>query len=298
MSTRNIESVKKVAHGIRKRALEVTLRNNGCYLSQALSSAEIFASLYASLLKLGETVGSKTPPHLNDLPRESWLRPNGGRFNGPKSPEFDRLLISPAHYAVAVYCALVETGRMAPEGLVDFNADGGTVEMIGEEHSPGFELTTGSFGQCISQAGGIAQARKIRGESGRVFVFLSDGELQEGQTWEAMQAISFHKLDNVIVYVDVNGQQVDGYTKDVMNVEPLSSRFSSFGATAIMVDDHDIGALCDAPNHLEPGKPLVVLCYTDTARGISLLEKRKPKLHYVRFDANERKEFEALYQAM
>lgn len=298
MLAKDIETVKNVAHGIRKRALEVTLRNNGCYLSQALSSAEIFASLYASVMRLGDTDGSKVPPHLDDLPRESWLRPNGGRFNGPKSAEFDRLLVSPAHYAVAIYCALVETDRMAPEGLVYFNADGGTVEMIGEEHSPGFELTTGSFGQCISQAGGIAQARKIRGESGRVFVFLSDGELQEGQTWEGVQAISFHKLDNVVVYVDGNGQQVDGYTKDVMNVEPLASRFSSFGATVVTVDGHDVAALCDAPSHGEAGKPLVVLCYTDTVRGMPLLEKRKPKLHYVRFDANERKEFEAFYMAM
>ena len=278
---------KKYAKGIRKRTLELTIERNGCYLSQALSSADILATLYSKVLKLGPSIASDIPPPLKGVPGHGVEFGEGADYNGPRTPEYDRLLISPAHYAVAIYAALVEAGRMAPEGLKQFNTDGSTVEMIGAEHSPGFELTTGSFGQAISQAGGIALARKLRNEPGRVFVFMSDGELEEGQTWEGVQASCFYKLDNVIVYIDVNGQQVDGYTKDVMNIEPIDARFHGFGATAINVDGHDIDALADAVNHKEEGKPLFVLCYTNPAEGMTMLDKRKPHLHFVRFKNDE-----------
>jgi transketolase len=172
---------------------------------------------------------------------------------------------------------------MAPEGLAMFNEDGSTVEMIGAEHSPGHEVTAGSLGQCLSQAAGIALARRLKGETGRVWVFMSDGEFQSGQTWEAMPALSFYKLDNVGIYVDVNGQQCDGKMTDVMNVEPLQSRLEAFGARVLAVDGHDVAALA-APARLAPdGRPLVVLAYTNPCQGIGLLEERRPKLHYVRF---------------
>ena len=208
----------------------------------------------------------------------------GAAYNGPRTAGFDRLLISPAHYAVAIYATLVETGRMAPEGLVQFNTDGSTVEMIGAEHSPGFELTTGSFGQALSQAGGVAMARRLRGEAGRVFVFMSDGELEEGQTWEAVQALAFYRVDSVVVCVDVNGMQYDGATQDVMNIEPISARVEAFGGIAVSVDGHDVAAIDDAiSNTPHSGKPLFVLCYTDSTRGLPLLQPRKPHLHFVRF---------------
>ena len=111
---------------------------------------------------------------------------------------------------LVLYSTLIETGRLAPEALDSFNEDGSTVELIGAEHSPGHEVTAGSLGQAISQAGGIALARRLRGEPGRVWVFISDGELQEGQTWEAFAAFAFHRLHTIGVYVDVNGQQCDG----------------------------------------------------------------------------------------
>ena len=275
--------VQKVAHGIRRRVLELTIERNGCYLSQALSSAEILATLYLRVLNLEPSEAPMTPPEFPGVPGSDRYF-TGAAYNGPQKPDLDRFLISPAHYAVAIYAALVEAGRLSADGLKQFNTDGSSVEMIGAEHSPGFELTTGSFGQALSQAGGIAMARRLRGETGRVFVFMSDGELEEGQTWEALQTLAFYKLDNVIVYVDVNGQQVDGLTKDVMNIEPINSRIEAFGGQAIVVDGHDIEELADAVNqHQGNGKPLFVLCYTDPAKGIPLLEERKPKLHFVRF---------------
>lgn len=293
-----ISETKETANSIRKRVLGLTMEQGGCYLSQALSSAEILSVLYKKVMNLGESKGDKVPTLLEKNPSHTPDEITGGIYHGEKERNTDRFLISPAHYAVAIYAALVETGRLAPEGLHNFNKDGSKVAMIGEEASPGFELTTGSFGQCISQAAGIATARKLKGDTGKVYVFLSDGELQEGQTWEAIQAMSFHKIDNVTVYVDVNGQQVDGYTKDVMNIEPINSRFESFGAKVVCVDGHDVEALYQASLAGEEGKPLVVLCYTDSCKGMPLLERRKPKLHYVRIPEQEMNEFKQAYEAM
>jgi transketolase len=169
--------------------------------------------------------------------------------------------------------------------------------MIGAEHSPGFELTTGSFGQALSQAGGIAHARRLRHEAGRVVVFMSDGELEEGQTWEAIQALVFYRLDNVLVYIDVNGQQVDGRTADVMNIEPIQDRITGFGASVTRIDGHDAQALITA-QHGEEGRPHFVLCDTDSARGVPLLEARKPHLHYVRFKEHELPEAHAILEGL
>lgn len=279
---------RRVAHGIRRRVLSLTIDRNGCYLSQALSSAETLAVLYTHIMKLGPSQAPMIPPPFPGVPGPDNVGyVTGAAYNGPQEPELDRLLISPAHYAVAIYAALVETGRMAQEGLEQFNTDGSTVEMIGAEHSPGFELTTGSFGQAVSQAGGIAMGRRLKGESGRVFVFMSDGELEEGQTWEAIQALAHHKLDNIVVYVDVNGQQCDGWTKDIMNIEPIQSRLEAFGARAISVDGHDVDALAVASSPISDGKPLFILAYTDPAKGMPMLDARKPKLHYVRPHSSE-----------
>jgi len=231
------------------------------------------------VLTLGPSAGPMIPGPYEGVPGRGISHGTGGAYNGLPSAELDRFLISPAHYAVAIYAALVETGRMAPEGLEQFNVDGWSVEMIGAEHSPGFELTTGSFGQAISQAGGIAMGRRLKGETGNTVVFMSDGELEEGQTWEAVQALAFYKLDSVVVYVDVNGQQVDGLTKDVMNIEPIDQRLLGFGASVSVVDGHDVDALANAMHERVPEKPHFVLCYTDTAKGIPLLDKRKPKLN-------------------
>jgi transketolase len=285
------EEARRVARGIRRRVLELTLsRAEGCYLSQALSSAEIFAALYTRVLRIGPSVAPEIPPPFDGVPRPGF-HPTGADYNGPRSAGYDRFLISAAHYAVAVYAVLVETGRMSPRGLAQFNIDGSSVEMIGAEHSPGMEITTGSFGQAMSQAGGVALARRLRGEKpGRVFLFMSDGEFEEGQTYEAVQALAHHGIGNLTVYVDVNGQQVDGLIRDVMNIEPLSERLRSFGALARTVDGHDVRALAAAAETDHPDRPLFVLAYTDPGRGVPLLDERRPNLHFVRFKSEEERE--------
>lgn len=274
----------RVGNLIRARVIDLTLQQDGCYLSQALSSADILATLYTRILKLAPLAEPLTSDPFAGVPGSvGGESPSGGRFHGEKTPKTDRFLISPAHYAVAIYAALEVVGRLEPGALETFNTDGTTLEMIGAEHSPGFELTTGSFGQALSQSAGIALSRKLRGETGRTAVFMSDGELEEGQTWEGVQAAAFYKLDRLMLFVDVNGQQVDGWTKDVMNVEPIDARFKAFGWDVAVVDAHDPAAIArPVENKQADGRPLVVLCYSDTTRGVPYLDYRKPLLHYVR----------------
>jgi len=284
------DEARRVAQAIRRRVLEHTIRSNGGYLSQACSSAEILATLYTKVMKLGPSQAPLIPPPFPGVPsKDNPHALTGAAYHGPKAPDLDRFFLSPAHYALAVYTTLIEVGRMAPEGLAMFNQDGSTVEMIGAEHSPGMEVTCGSLGQTLSQAGGVALARKLRGETGRVWVFMSDGEFQSGQTWEATQALSFYRLDNVGIYVDVNGQQCDGKMEEVMSIEPLKSRLEAFGARVFQVDGHDVEALAAPAELPADNRPLVILAYTNPCQGIDLLEERRPRLHYVRFKNEEEK---------
>ena len=284
------DEVKRVAAGIRRRVLEHTIKNNGGYLSQACSSAEIMATLYVKVMDLGKIDTPLVPQPFPGVPGPD--NPHyftGAAFNGPGEHR-DRFFLSPAQYALVLYATLIETGRMAEEGLLQFNQDGSSVEMIGAEHSPGMETMTGSLGQGISQAAGIAMARRRKGEKGRVFVFMSDGEFQIGQTWEALQSMSFHMLDNVLIYVDVNGFQCDGKMCTVMDIEPLDKRLESFGARVFRINGHNSKHLAEAGSLRPDGRPIVILCDTDAARGLDVLKARAPKMHYVRFSSEEEKQ--------
>ena len=279
----DIDQIAAMAHGIRHRVLEHTVKNNGGYLSQACSAAEILSCLYTKLVNLAPLAAPLEPRDFVNVPSKNFTEyVTGAEFHGEKGPALDRLFISPAHYALVIYAALIETGRLTEKSLEKFNKDGTTVEMIGAEHSPGFETTTGSLSQALSQAGGVALARKLRGESGKTWIFMSDGEFQEGQTWEALAAISFHNLSNVRVIVDVNRNQVDGPMEKVMSIEPLTERIKSFGWDVEKIDGNDINQVLEAGSTFQD-KPKVILGYTDPAKGIEILNDRPDALHYVRF---------------
>ncbi len=287
------DQVKQAARGIRRRVLEHTIKNNGGYLSQACSAAEILSTLYLKIMNLGPSQAPSIPlpfPGVPGVNNRNYF--TGADYNGPKVSDLDRFFLSPSHYSLVLYTALIEVGRMAPEGLAQFNRDGSSVEMIGAEHSPGMEIMTGSLGQGLSQAAGIALARKRRSDTGRVWVFMSDGEFQEGQTWEAFQTMSFYRLDNMGIYIDVNRQQCDGRVKDVMNIEPLAERLQSFGARVYQVDGHNPLQLAAPAKQSYPNQPLVVLAQTDPCAEMPILQYRAPKLHYVRFtDEAEREAY-------
>ena len=131
-----VAQTRAIADRVRRRVLGLTIDRNGCYLSQTLSSADLLATLYSHTMKLGPSEGAQIPPPFGGVPgRDGATFGEGAAYNGPQGAGFDRLLVSPAHYAVAIYATLVETGRMAAQGLDQFNVDGSTVEMIGAEHS-------------------------------------------------------------------------------------------------------------------------------------------------------------------
>jgi len=232
---------QRIADRIRKRVFEYVMKNGGGYLSQACSAAEIFALLYNKVMNLGPSEAPLIPRDFMGVPGPDNLSfCDGSAYNGPKAPHLDRFIFSPAHYALVLYAALIEAGRLTEDGLSDFNRDGSTMEMIGAEHSPGVETTTGSLAQALSQAGGIALGRKLKGDTGRVWVLMTDGEFQEGQVWEAVATMAYYKVDNIGVYVDVNGQQCDGKMEDIMNIEPLSQKLNAFGARALDVGGHNL----------------------------------------------------------
>lgn len=291
MTIANSQSTEDVAAGIRRRVFLHTMRNNGGYLSQACSAAETLALLYNEVLNLGEPTLPKVPLPFAGVPSAS--NPDaftGAGYHGAFSPEYDRFIISPAHYALVIYSALIQMGRMGEDALDHFNKDGSSVEMIGAEHSPGMEVTTGSLAQGLSMASGLAWARKRRRETGKVWVYMSDGEFQEGQTWECLAAMSFHGIDNVRVIVDVNRQQCDGAMSSVLDLGDLPARVAAFGATTRSVDGHDLNSLRNAANSAEPGKPLVILANTSPFQGMPFLERRFPRLHYVRFKSKDERE--------
>lgn len=291
--------VRRIAKGIRTRVLAHTIAQNGGYMSQACSAAEILGSLYSGLVNLEPLSKPILPAAFSGTPKIGpQIEITGAEYHGETSGDSDRLISSPAHYALVIYAALIEAGRLDEHALDDFNKDGSTVEMIGAEHSPGFETTTGSLSQAISQAGGIALARRLKGETGLTWVFMSDGEFQEGQTWEALSATSFHKLDNLRVIVDVNQAQCDGPMSTVMTIEPLADRVRAFGWNVHVVDGHNIEEIF-AAGRQETDKPSMILCYTDPVRGLPILAERAPVLHYLRFTSEqERAKYQLALEGM
>ncbi len=288
-----------IAHAIRRRVLEHVLEHGEGYLSQACSSAETLAILYDRILRLAPVASPVVPGPFRGVPGPS--SPNcvtGWAANGARGADLDRFIFSPSHYALALYAVLIEVGRLDPSALRDYNRDGGTVEMIGAEHSPGIEVTGGSLAQALSQAAGIALARRLRGETGDVWVFMSDGEFEEGQTWEALAAATFHRLDNLRIVVDANGQQCDGLISSVACLEPLAERIRAFGPTCDEVDGHDLDALDTTMRH-RTGAPHVVLARTDPVHGVPPLAERAPLLHTLRLTtAEDRQRYRAVYEEM
>lgn len=284
----NVKKTEDVALGIRRRVFEHSMHNNGGYMSQACSAAEQLAWLYNEELNLGEPTLPMVPKPFGGVPSaENTDYHTGAGYNGPAEPQYDRLFIAPAHYALVAYATLIETGRMAEEGLEMFNKDGSSVEMIGAEHSPGMEVHNGTLGIGFSTGAGLAYGRKLRGDPGRTWVYMSDGEVQEGQTWEAVQAAAHHRIDNLYAIMDVNEQQCDGAMDSVMEVGDIKTKLENFGAAVVEIDAHDVQAMRDAVKEPHVDKPLIILARSCPFQGMGFLEQRFPRLHYVRFKSEE-----------
>ena len=193
----------------------------------------------------------------------------------PANPERDRFVLSKGHCTPALYPTLALRGFFPVEELKMFRSIDGHMSGHAEmHHVKGVDMSTGSLGQGISTAVGMALAGKLDGKSYRVYTLLGDGEVEEGQVWEAAMSAAKFKLDNLCVIVDVNGLQIDGKTADVMPSEPLDAKFAAFGFHVIKADGHDFDSLraAYAEAATVSGQPAVILLKSVKGKGVSFME--------------------------
>ena len=251
------------AYRIRRHALDMGEVQGQGYIGQALGIADILAVVYKDQLRF--------------------------RPDDPHWPDRDRLLLSIGHYAIALYAGLAEAGIIEVSELETYGADDSRLPMSGmASYTPGMEISGGSLGHGLGVATGMALGLRHQGNEARVYNLLSDGELDEGSTWEAAMACAHHGLDNVTAVVDVNALQADGPTAGVLKVEPIEEKWRAFGWHAVRVDGNDIEALVGAFDGVreQRGSPSVVICDTRIGRGVPLLENRE-KAHFMRVEEHE-----------
>ena len=198
----------------------------------------------------------------------------------PKQPlweDRDRFVLSKGHCSPALYAVLAEKGFFPKEDLLTFRKIDSYLEGHPSMRSvPGVDMSTGSLGQGISAAVGMAMAGKLDKKDYRVYAILGDGELQEGQVWEASMAAAHYKLDNLTAFLDYNGLQIDGKITDVMSPEPVAGKFESFGWNVLKVDGHDIEKIIETINQAKDtkGKPTIIIATTIKGKGVSFMENQ------------------------
>jgi transketolase len=227
---------RELALRIRLRAVRMVAPQGFGYLGQALSSAEQVAAAFASA-----------------------------------RPGVDRLVCSPGHYIIGPFAAAAELGLI--EDLSGYGQNGSVFEAIGTERSPVVDYTCGSLGQGLSAALGFALADRFAGSDARTFTMVSDGELEEGQVWEAALFAAHHRLDRLVVLLDANNSQVDGPVDSITTLEPIAAKWSAFGWHVLDLDGHDVSALCDALAEAAArrGQPSMLVCRTSTRHGLDCL---------------------------
>ena len=235
--------LRRLATAIRLHAVQMVAPHGFGYLGQALSAAEQYAAVYGAALR----------------------------------PGIDRVVCSPAHYVIAAYAAAARTGLLDEAILAAYGQDGSALAAIGTEHSPVPDYTCGSLGQGLSAAAGFALADRLRGRPEvRTFAFLSDGELEEGQIWEAAMFAGHYRLGRLTVLLDANNSQVDGPVTSVTTIEPVAAKWRAFGWDAVELDGHDVDAVAAAlaggtGGGAGQGRPLALVCRTSTHHGLSCL---------------------------
>lgn len=256
--------LRDVAYRIRRYALRMGEVQGQGYIGQALGMAEILAVAYGHALT---------------------LRPEEPEWEGR-----DRYLLSHGHYAIALYAALIEAG-VIPEGeLESYGSDDSRLPMSGmATYTPGMEISGGSLGQGLTIAVGMALGLRLKRSDAFVYNSMSDGELDEGAVWEAVLSAAHYKLDKLICLVDINNQQADGRSSDVLGFEPLSDKWAAFGWHVQRVKGNDLEAVLDAFDRArthEGAQPRVILFDTLMGRGVPFLEARE-KNHFIRVEEAE-----------
>ncbi|MFO7156901.1 MAG: transketolase [Pseudomonadota bacterium] len=195
----------------------------------------------------------------------------------PGRPDRDRFVLSKGHGVPAVYACMAEAGYVSREELSTLRRLGSRLQghpVSSFVLAPGVEACTGSLGQGLSVAQGMAIASKLDGEPFRVYCLLGDGEMQEGQVWEALMSAPKYRLDNLVAILDYNKAQIDGFVKDVMDIEPLREKLESFNWHVVTIDGHDIGAFLRAMEEAQAtkGRPTFVIANTVKGKGVSFME--------------------------
>ena len=265
-----ITELKRRAHQLRRNMLRQAKGKGQGYIGQGLGIADLLAALYFFEMKL--------------------------RRGEPLWPDRDRFLLSTGHYSIALWAVLAEVGVLEHGELDGYGADGGRLDMSTLETTPGVEVIGGSLGHGLGQGVGIALGHRLDARPARVFVELSDGELQEGSTWEAAMSGAHYGLDNLIALVDCNGIQADGPM--VINIEPVRDKWQAFGWDAREIAGNDMGQIVDALvwARARTGRPKAVVLRTTPGTGIPTLTRRE-KAHFVRVDADEWDALEAELEA-
>ena len=199
------------------------------------------------------------------------------RPSDPHWTERDRVVLSKGHAAPALYAVLAECGYFPKSELLKLRKLGSFLQGHPDmTRTPGLEASTGSLGQGISIAVGMALAGKLDKKDSRVYAFLGDGELQEGEVWEAAMAASHYRCDNLCASIDYNGLQIDGRIQDVMNPEPIAEKWKAFGWAVTEIDGHDFGEILAAYDWAASvkGKPSVIVARTVKGRGVSFMEHK------------------------
>ncbi len=252
------------AYRIRRHALRMGEVQGQGYIGQALDIADVLAVAYFHAMDYR--------PHEPDWP---------GR---------DRFLLSNGHYAIALYAALIEAGVIPEAELESYGGDGSRLPMSGmASYTPGMEMSGGSLGLGLTIAVGRCLALRRQGSEAFVYTLFSDGELDEGAVWEAVQSASHWQLSRLIAIVDVNRQQADGPSLQVMGFEPLVAKFEAFGWQVQRVDGNDLEAVraaFDAARACAEPKPRMIVCDTVMGRGVPFLEARE-KSHFIRVEPEE-----------
>lgn len=243
--------LEQIACQIRIHIINMLEKSQSGHPGGSLSSAEILTALYFKEMNIDPT--------------------------NPKWEDRDRFVLSKGHAAPVLYAALAEKGFFPKEELNNLRKVNsmlqGHPDMKG---TPGVDMTTGSLGQGLSAAGGMALAGKIDKKDYRVYSIIGDGESQEGLIWEAAMFAAHYKLDNLTVFLDNNGLQIDGTNDEVMNIEPIDDKFKAFGWNVLKIDGHSIDEIIKAIEEAKntKGKPTMIIAKTFKGKGVSYMENQ------------------------
>lgn len=245
----NTTELKRMANVIRQDIISMLVTAKSGHPGGSLSSADVVATLFFHEMRINPA--------------------------DPNWADRDRFVLAKGHAAPVLYAALAEKGYFPKEELQGLRHTGRMLQGHPDmKKTPGVDMSTGSLGQGLSAANGMALAGKLDGKDYRVYVVLGDGEMAEGQVWEAAMAAAHYKLDNVTAILDLNGLQIDGPTDSVMASAPLPEKWRAFGWQVIEVDGHDIDALLTAFAEAKQvkGKPSILIAKTVKGKGVSFME--------------------------